>query len=276
MSMNRVLLLLFPAFFFALSPLFGMDDTANAGITKHYDESIFKKTEKGFFGVEVMINQKDLKMGVNTIDVIVHDKNDRDVPGAEIEVTPWMPEMGHGATEKSVVTERGGGLYSVGNIIFVMTGHWELRVTVRKGEVEDHAVFDFPHVGVSGHEHAARPTSVPADLDVSASRLSDNGVFRVSYEPGKEPVSINRFLTVTLTVETPEGKPVLGADITVIGDMPEHGHGFPTNPEVTRELGNGKYLVEGVKFNMPGWWVVTFHIKAGESQDSVNFNLSLR
>ena len=40
--------------------------------------------------------------------------------------------------------------------------------------------------------------------------------------------------------------------------MPEHGHGFPTVPEVTEYLGDGKYLVEGLKFSMPGWWVGQF------------------
>ena len=52
------------------------------------------------------------------------------------------------------------------------------------------------------------------------------------------------------------------AAITVDGDMPQHGHGLPTRPQVTKHLGNGDYLVEGMKFQMGGWWVVDFTIDA--------------
>jgi hypothetical protein len=45
---------------------------------------------------------------------------------------------------------------------------------------------------------------------------------------------------------------------------------------VTRSLGNGDYLVEGVKFHMPGWWVMDFEIQAGGKTDTVRFNLMLK
>lgn len=38
--------------------------------------------------------------------------------------------------------------------------------------------------------------------------------------------------------------------------MSQHGHGLPTRPQVTQNLGNGDYLVEGTKFQMGGWWVM--------------------
>jgi hypothetical protein len=33
-----------------------------------------------------------------------------------------MPEMGHGVFEKPIIRERGGGLYSVENIVLIMRG----------------------------------------------------------------------------------------------------------------------------------------------------------
>jgi hypothetical protein len=63
--------------------------------------------------------------------------------------------------------------------------------------------------------------------------------------------------------------------ISVDGDMPEHGHGLPTRPEVTRYLGNGDYLVEGMKFQMPGWWVMDFDVTVDGQSDQVHFNLLL-
>jgi len=58
--------------------------------------------------------------------------------------------------------------------------------------------------------------------------------------------------------------------------MPEHGHGLPTEPKVTKNFGDGTYLVEGIKFSMPGWWIMTFTIKANGKTDSVTFNLQLK
>jgi hypothetical protein len=61
----------------------------------------------------------------------------------------------------------------------------------------------------------------------------------------------------------------------VDGDMLQHGHGLPTQPRVTENLGGGRYLVEGMKFKMGGWWVVDVRITADGVTDTVRFNLLL-
>jgi hypothetical protein len=76
-------------------------------------------------------------------------------------------------------------------------------------------------------------------------------------------------------LETPDGKPLENAQVTVDGGMPQHGHGLPTQPMVTQYLGQGNYRVEGMKFQMSGWWVVNFHISANGKSDSLQFNLML-
>ena len=116
---------------------------------------------------------------------------------------------------------------------------------------------------------------VPNDLDYSTTRLSEQGLYKVTYIAEINPVPINQILKWTLHVEDAEGQLVENATSTVDGDMPQHGHGLPTRPQVTRYLGNGDYLVEGLKFHMPGWWVVDFQIEAGGQQDQVRFNLLL-
>jgi hypothetical protein len=122
-----------------------------------------------------------------------------------------------------------------------------------------------------------RPGSpVPADLDYSTTRLSEAGLFRASFTASEPAVPINRLHTWTLHVETPDGLAIDDAQITVDGDMPQHGHGLPTRPLVTRSLGNGDYLVEGMKFQMGGWWVIDFDITAGGQTDRVSFNLMLK
>ena len=67
--------------------------------------------------------------------------------------------------------------------------------------------------------------------------------------------------------------PVKDGEVTINGGMPEHGHGLPTMPEVVAGAAPGDYVVQGLKFSMPGWWVITFKIKAQGIEDVVTFNL---
>jgi hypothetical protein len=121
-----------------------------------------------------------------------------------------------------------------------------------------------------------RMNYVPADLDTSTRLTSANGLYVINYTPETGSVPINQMQKWTLHVETSDGRPVENAEISVDGDMPQHGHGLPTRPQVTQYLGNGDYQVEGLRFHMPGWWVVDFVINSDGQSDSVRFNLTLR
>jgi hypothetical protein len=116
---------------------------------------------------------------------------------------------------------------------------------------------------------------VPSDLDYSTTRNSDQEFFRVSYTSSEDGVPVNQMHQWALHVETLDGQPVEDATIAVDGDMPQHGHGLPTRPQVTKNLGNGDYLVEGMKFQMGGWWVMDFTITANGQTDAVHFNMML-
>lgn len=115
----------------------------------------------------------------------------------------------------------------------------------------------------------------PANLDTSTTRTSENGIYKVTIKPDIAPIAINKIHTWTLHVETRDGKPVENAVITVNGGMPQHGHGLPTEPKVTQYLGEGNYRVEGVKFQMTGWWEVKFDVTSQGKTDKVTFNLIL-
>jgi hypothetical protein len=121
-----------------------------------------------------------------------------------------------------------------------------------------------------------RMSDVPADLDYSTIRASDKGLYNVSYTASTGTVPVNQMHEWTLHVESADGKPVENATIAVDGDMPQHGHGLPTRPQVTKYLGNGDYLVEGMKFQMSGWWLMDFTITAGGQMDAVHFNMMLK
>lgn len=78
-----------------------------------------------------------------------------------------------------------------------------------------------------------------------------------------------------VTVLTAAGAPVVEAGITIGGGMPQHGHGLPTRPRVTQILGDGRYLVQGVKFSMQGWWTLELAISVAEGADVATFNIVL-
>ena len=118
----------------------------------------------------------------------------------------------------------------------------------------------------------ARP---PKDVDYSRARTSEGGLYRAAIRPQGDSIPRGRLQRWTLHLETAQGAPVDSAAVAVDGGMPQHGHGLPTKPRVTRALGNGDHLVEGIKFNMGGWWVVKFRVRAAAGTDSLLFNVRL-
>lgn len=115
----------------------------------------------------------------------------------------------------------------------------------------------------------------PDDLDLARSKTTANGLYVVAIAPESEPIPDNQLHNWVLTVTAPDGQPVEGATITVDGGMPQHGHGLPTAPVATDYLGDGRYRIEGVRFNMGGWWEFRFAISAAPGADAVTFNLRL-
>jgi hypothetical protein len=90
-----------------------------------------------------------------------------------------------------------------------------------------------------------------------------------------QPLRPRRMQTIRVAITDAAGAPVDDATIKIDGGMPQHGHGLPTRPRVTRALGNGLYEIEGVRFNMGGWWEFKLAISAASGSDVVTFNLAL-
>lgn len=105
-------------------------------------------------------------------------------------------------------------------------------------------------------------------------RSSAAGRYVATLESAR-PLRTRQMQTVRVTVRDAEGHTVDEAQIAIDGGMPQHGHGLPTRPRVTRSLGNGIYEIEGVRFNMGGWWEFRLAIAASRGADTVTFNLDL-
>jgi hypothetical protein len=117
--------------------------------------------------------------------------------------------------------------------------------------------------------------STPADLDVSLDKASATGLYRVGLVPPAQAPAINQIHSWKVKLATADGAPVPGAKFAVDGGMPQHGHGLPTKPRVTKALGNGVYVIEGVRFNMGGWWEFKVAVAGKAGNDTVTFNLAL-
>jgi hypothetical protein len=104
-----------------------------------------KTTEKGVFHVKLSSNGELLKFGRNEIILSITDAKGVNVEGAKVEITPWMPEHGHGSLWPPTITEQGKGRYRA-VIALMMAGHWQLKVSISKGDIEDSTVFEFPNV----------------------------------------------------------------------------------------------------------------------------------
>ncbi len=115
----------------------------------------------------------------------------------------------------------------------------------------------------------------PAGLDVARERGTGQQLYQVGIKPVAEPVVIGKMHSWEVSVRQASGQPLTGAKILVDGGMPQHHHGLPTQPRMTRELGDGRYLVEGVKFSMSGWWELKLKIEGAQGIDQVTFNLVL-
>ncbi|PWF55228.1 FixH family protein [Massilia glaciei] len=112
----------------------------------------------------------------------------------------------------------------------------------------------------------------PSNLDLRLQQPSAKSLYAVSMRSLAAPIGVNQMHSWEIRVTTPAGAPVKQARIRFDGGMPQHGHGFPTSPKVTRELGDGRYLLEGMKFSMTGWWEMKLQIDAAPGRDEVKFN----
>lgn len=115
---------------------------------------------------------------------------------------------------------------------------------------------------------------VPDNLNWSLTRPSKAGHYDITIRPDIAPVPVGRIHTWTVYIIPKGSAAPIPSDILIDGGMPQHGHGLPTRPKVVTQLPDGGYRVEGMKFNMTGWWTLTVHI-SGAAPDEVTFNLRL-
>ena len=90
-----------------------------------------------------------------------------------------------------------------------------------------------------------------------------------------DPLAINTIHSWELVLHTVDGAPLIGAQMSVVGGMPDHDHGLPTSPVVSKEITPGRYLLEGMRFHMPGRWLLTFDVISDQGSESATLEFRL-
>ena len=106
-------------------------------------------------------------------------------------------------------------------------------------------------------------------------RISSDGIYTVTIESYLKPLMLGRMHAWTANIRIADGEPVTNASIQITGGMPIHNHGFPTKPEMTKQIEPGLYLMEGFKFSMQGPWIIILDITVENKTDTVAFNINM-
>ena len=105
--------------------------------------------------------------------------------------------------------------------------------------------------------------------------FTQSGDLKVIIQPQAEQYQIGQYHNWIIVVRDISGNAIENANITVDGGMLGHGHGLPSQPIVTKHVGNGSYLIEGVLFNMSGEWTLNFYIQTPSHKDRARFDIEL-
>lgn len=130
---------------------------------------------------------------------------------------------------------------------------------------------------LEGSEAGKEQTQViPVDLDIRKEVLSQGGAYKVAYKIVGDAVPSDKLHDWLLTLTDAAGNPVEGVHVEITSFMPAHQHGAKTLPQMTQHLRQDKHLVEGMYFNMKGWWVTRITIKRGDLVDNADFNVVIK
>ncbi len=76
---------------------------------------------------------------------VTDDVSKAAITGAQLTVTPFMPDHGHGSSHAPIVNEKGAGKYEVNDVYLTMPGLWRTTISVARPNVAaaEEVVFNF-------------------------------------------------------------------------------------------------------------------------------------
>ncbi len=120
------------------------------------------------------------------------------------------------------------------------------------------------------------PTTALAESTFPRLITSDSGRYTVELEQLEPEIPLRRLHNWVVRFEPKSFTQAKPLRIEIDGGMPRHGHGLPSEPKITQHLGDGRYQIEGVLFNMPGLWQLQFRVLDDKGWDQAVFKLAAR
>lgn len=105
--------------------------------------------------------------------------------------------------------------------------------------------------------------------------VSDKAKFTATFRLVNGETRVGHFQEWLLTLVDQQNDSVFPAQIKIDGGMPSHGYDLPTQPRVTEYAGEGKYVIEGLKFNITGEWLMVFDVTSTEDRDKIRFTIHI-
>jgi hypothetical protein len=111
--------------------------------------------------------------------------------------------------------------------------------------------------------------------DWAGEATSQAGRYRIAVRPFDAAAPRGQLHAWVVRIARTDGSPARPSHVGFDGGMPSHGHGFESSPRVTRDLGGGEFLVEGVRFHMAGDWELRVTVTEPEGTDGARLPISV-
>ena len=90
------------------------------------------------------------------------------------------------------------------------------------------------------------------------------------------PTTLNTIVSWPIKIKSLRANYVLDeVKLMIDGGMPHHGHGLPTTPTIKPTSKPDEYIIEGLKFSMPGYWEVRINASNGQKNDNVTIGFKI-
>jgi len=145
------------------------------------------------------------------------------------------------------------------------------------GHDHDHDAHSHSHGDAHGMDAGDGGASFD-DYTAERKTATADGDFYVRYEPSPDPIPTEQLFEMDVWVyeSSDMETTVEGSSVEVTAEMPTHGHGMNTEPEISNEE-TGKFNIEGMKFHMPSDeqnpWVIRLEAGTAETTDVAKFKV---
>jgi hypothetical protein len=153
------------------------------------------------------------------------------------------------------------------------TTHWMTEALVVAMAMSAAVVVAWAITGVGAHSRARTDSGAATAWSRLSDITSHNARYQASLIALRDRGDSLDPMAWTVAVRTASGVPVEGAALRLEGWMPDDAGGVLTHPRVTGYLGQGRYRVEGLRFDRRGWWNVKLAIASSSGTDSLAFNV---